>query len=182
MTDDDATTSGGPRAWLDHARSAWRDPARRREIVILGAIAAVGIAILGAGTLAIAVTRGGSDEPAADPSCVRWKINSQPVRTRTEIVGATSRGARCGDPLELGRIGREGPFRVVVDDDVLWTSRCPDGRNPYSLELSVDADGDLQALVRCPRVDDAGSGPAPRQELDVDALLRKEGYPAFLED
>ncbi len=49
--------------------------------------------------------------------------------------------------------GREGPLRGVVDDDVLWTSRCPDGRNPYPLELSVDADGD--------------------------ALLRNEGSPAF---
>ncbi len=181
MTDDEGRT--GPRAWLLLLRESWRDPARRREIVILTALAAAGIAILGAGTLAIAVTRGGSDEAAPDTSCVRWKIDSsQAVRTRTVIAGATSRGARCGDPLELGRIGREGPFRVVVDDEVLWTSRCPDGRTPTSLELSVDADGDLQALVRCPRIAGTDPGPAPRQKLDVDELLRQEGYPAFLED
>ena len=173
----------GPRAWLHLLRESWRDPARRREFVILAAIGAVGMAILGAGAVAITVSRGGSDEPVADPSCVRWKIDSsRPVRTRTVIVGATGLGARCGDPLELGRIGRDGPFRVVVDDTVLWTSSCPDGRKPYSLELDVDAEGDLQALVRCPRVASTDPGPAPTQELDVDDLLRQEGYPAFLED
>jgi hypothetical protein len=147
------------------------------------AIGVVGIAILGAGALAIAVTRGDPGEPTPTTDCVRWKVNTtRPVELRTEIVAATSSGARCGDVLKIGRIGRDGPFRVTVGTDVLWTSRCPDGRNPRLLELEIAPDGDLLAVVRCSRVGSTDTGTPPRDEVDLDQLLADEGYPPFLQD
>ncbi len=123
----------------------------------MAAIGLVGLAILGAGTLAIVVTRGGSGETTPDAECVR-----------------------CGDTLRIGRIGRGGPFRVVVGDDVLWTSRCANARNPSKLDLEVGPDGDLLASVRCPEVSDT-SGPEPVVDVDLDQLLSDEGYPPFLQ-
>ncbi len=180
---EDQEARTGPRAWLRHLRQLWRDPARRRDLVVMGVLAAVGFAILGVGTVALVVTRGGSEATAPDAECVRWEVPAlKSVLIRTELTGETRSGARCGDPLQLGRIGREGPFRVVVGSEVLWTSQCLDDRSPQALELRVGAEGDLYAVVLCPSVAGADPETAEPDEVNIDALLRDEGYPAFLQD